>query len=86
MGIFKKLAIAALFVLANRNCDHLLIPKAGFIRMLVQLVTLAGHICHDIGRPSLEEALGDQVETVKSESVQYGPEAEMAILKWHRVV
>ena len=34
---------------------------------------------HDIGRQQVEEALGDQVETMYLESVQYGPEAETAI-------
>ena len=34
---------------------------------------------HDIGRQQVEEALGDQVDTMYLESVQYGPEAETAI-------
>jgi basic membrane protein A len=36
---------------------------------------------HDIGRQQVEEAFGDQVETVYLESVQYGPSAETAIRK-----
>ena len=34
---------------------------------------------HDIGRQQVEEAFGDKVETTYLESVQYGPESEMAI-------
>ena len=36
---------------------------------------------HDSGRQQVEEAFGDQVETMYLESVQYGPEAETAIRK-----
>lgn len=80
MGIFKKLAIAALFVLGASTASFADPVKAGFI----YVGPIGDHgwtYRHDIGRQQVEEALGDQVETVYLESVQYGPEAETAIRK-----
>ena len=72
MGIFKKLAIATLFLLGASTVSVAEPVKVGFI----YVGPIGDHgwtYRHDIGRQQVEEALGDQVETVYLESVQYGP-------------
>lgn len=80
MGILKKLAIATLFLLGASTVSVAEPVKVGFI----YVGPIGDHgwtYRHDIGRQQVEEAFGDQVETVYLESVQYGPEAETAIRK-----
>lgn len=78
MGIFKKLAIAALFVLGASTASFADPVKVGF----VYVGPIGDHgwtYRHDIGRQQVEEAFGDAVETTYIESVQYGPDATRVI-------
>jgi len=75
----KKLLLAGALLLSTISASLAADPvKVGFI----YVGPIGDHgwtYRHDIGRQQVEEALGDQVETMYLESVQYGPEAETAI-------
>src|SRR6056300_570852 len=76
--MLKKLLIASAFALASFSAFAAEPVKVGFI----YVGPIGDHgwtYRHDIGRQQVEEAFGDQVETVYLESVQYGPSAETAI-------
>lgn len=76
----KKLLLAGAMLLASLTTAFAEPVKVGFI----YVGPIGDHgwtYRHDIGRQQVEEAFGDQVETVYLESVQYGPEAETAIRK-----
>ena len=71
----KKLLLAGAMLLASMTAAFAEPVKVGFI----YVGPIGDHgwtYRHDIGRQQVEEAFGDQVETVYLESVQYGPEAE----------
>ena len=76
----KKLLLAGAMLLASMTAAFAEPVKVGFI----YVGPIGDHgwtYRHDIGRQQVEEAFGDQVETVYLESVQYGPEAEAAFRK-----
>ena len=76
----KKLLLAGAMLLASMTTAFAEPVKVGFI----YVGPIGDHgwtYRHDIGRQQVEEAFGDQVETMYLESVQYGPEAETAIRK-----
>ena len=76
---FKGLAILMLSVFVTASAQAGV--KAGF----VYVGPVGDHgwtYMHDQARLQVEEALGDEVETVYVESVKYGPDAERVIRHW----